>query len=216
MSIPQTNREPMLKRAPTPLQPLIEQRLVRWDELSGEKQKELLENETALRHFAEFSTFTPKQQQEALTNMPAAQRQALEAAVAKWQNLGEDRRQEVAQRFEEYFGLRPEERARTLRTFSEADRHQMERALQFFGKLDSAKRARCVQALEKLTQFTPEEREEFLRNAERWQALSPAERKSWRALVMTLSLPPMPKAPLPPLPPARRGKAPSPTMATNQ
>ena len=38
--------------------------------------------------------------------------------------------------------------------------------------------------------MAPRERNEFLRNAARWQAMSPEERQTWKRLVQTL--PPMP------------------------
>lgn len=216
LSSPVTNRTPILERVPAALLPLIEQRLRRWDELPTETQKELLENETWLRHVAETASRTATQEQQALTNMPPAQRQTLEAAVTRWKQMSEDRRQELTQRFEEFFGLRRQERVRTLRAFSGLERLQMERTLESFGKLDPAKRARCVSALDKLAQLTPEERQEFLQNVERWQALTPAERKAWRDLVYNLSLPPRPRIPLPPSPIPPKNMRPPSTMATNQ
>jgi hypothetical protein len=54
--------------------------------------------------------------------------------------------------------------------------------------------------------MTVEERQQFLKNAERWQTLSPNERQQWRALVAKLATPPLPPMPggksTPPLPSA--------------
>jgi hypothetical protein len=54
--------------------------------------------------------------------------------------------------------------------------------------------------------MTPEQREQFLKNAERWKAMTPAERQRWRELVRQVPMwPPEPPAldepPLPPMPP---------------
>lgn len=214
MSSRPNEREPLLKDIPTELRPLVDQRLRRWDELPPEKQKELLDNENWLRQVAEFSRNSPTEQQLALTNMPATQRQALEAAVRKWQAFGADRREEVVQRFEEYFGLTAPERTKILLGFSDKERQLMQKTLQSFDKLSPEKRGQCVRALDKLARLTPEQRDEFLKSAERWQALSPAERKAWRTLVFNLTLPPAPRVPPPPLP-APKVQRPATAMVTN-
>jgi hypothetical protein len=66
--------------------------------------------------------------------------------------------------------------------------------------------------------LSPEERQLFLRNAEKWEQMTPAERQSWRNLVNTLTLLPVPPsrlAPRPPLPPAFKPPLP-PALATNR
>lgn len=215
MSSQPTNRAPLLERVPAELRPLVEQRLQRWDELPPDKQKDLLDNETWVRQVAESSASNAATQT-TLSNMPMGQRQALETAIARWQALGGDRRDEITYRFEQYFGLRPQERARILMDLSDKERQLMDRSLQTFNKLDAHKRARCVRALDKLAQLTPAQRDEFLRNAERWRTLTPAERKAWRDLVFNLSLPPTPRLPPPPLPNLPNSSRPATAMATNR
>ena len=60
------------------------------------------------------------------------------------------------------------------------------------------------------------DRQQFLKNAERWKLMKPAEREAWRELVKEMSLlPPIIDAPpRPPSPPAPR-HGPTPTVATN-
>jgi hypothetical protein len=61
----------------------------------------------------------------------------------------------------------------------------------------------CVRAFAKFSGMSLVERQEFLKNAERWAQMTPAERQSWRNLVNTApQLPPLPqlitrKPPLP-------------------
>lgn len=215
LSIAPANRSTMLPQVPPELRLMIDQRLERWDKLTPEQQKDLLENENWLRLSTEIGA-NPLRQPQTVTNLPAAQRQALDVAINKWNQVSPDRQADIAENFEQYFELRPEEKARTLRTFSETERRQMERALQNFDKLDPQRRAQCVKALNRLAQLAPEQRQEFLQNAERWQALTPGERKAWRTLVFNLSLPPAPPVPAPPMPPTPRSSRVSAAMATNE
>src|SRR5512140_1512205 len=149
LSIAPTNRSTMLPQVPPELRLMIDQRLEHWDKLSPEQQKDLLENENWLRLSTEIGA-NPLRQPQTVTNLPPVQRQALDAAIGKWNQLSPDRQADIAEHFEQYFGLRPDEKARTLRTFSETERRQMERALQTFDKLDPQRRAQCVKALNRL------------------------------------------------------------------
>ena len=65
-----------------------------------------------------------------------------------------------------------------------AERHQMEKTLQSFDELPCPpQRIECVHAFTKFAGMTFQERTEFLKNAERWSEMSPAERQVWRDLV---------------------------------
>jgi hypothetical protein len=83
----------------------------------------------------------------------------------------------------------------------------MEKALQSFDKLSPQQRDECVRAFAKFAGMNAAERAEFLKNAQRWSQMQPAERQAWRDLVVNVpEWPPMPPGftvppPPPPLPP---------------
>ena len=151
----------------------------------------------------------------------AARRVKLEAGIERWQSLPETKRAEITKRFGQFFDLTPKEKEKALRTLSDAERQQMEKTLRSFEKLPRDQRVQCVRAFEKFAGMSLDERQQFLKNAERWRAMSPGERQSWRDLVGKVpQWPPMPpgfgvpagKLPAPPpLPPGI-----SVPMATNR
>ena len=70
-----------------------------------------------------------------------------------------------------------------------------------FAKLPSVQRQVCIDSFRKFANMTPEQQLQFLKNAERWQAMTPSERETWRTLVT--KLPPLPPGfGVPQLPPA--------------
>jgi len=219
MSSPATDRSASLARIPAEVRVLVEERLARWDELPPAERKELLENQAALQHLAEFPQ-APALQSQVLTNMPAQIREKLLENLRQWEQLPDQQRQVIARRFESYFGLTPVEKAKTLRTLAESERLQIQKTLQTFDRLDPIRRAQCVRALDKLAEMNASERQQFLKSAAQWQRLSPAERASWRNLVYSLShqppLPPGLRFPGPPPPPIPRAPRTAPLMATNQ
>jgi hypothetical protein len=97
--------------------------------------------------------------------------------------------------------------------------------LRRFEQLPAAERVQCVQAFARFASLSLEERRQFLKNAERWQMMSPDDRQNWRELVQTLGTvsPPVPPgmrrfapaAPLPPAPPEVSGSFTS-AVATNE
>ncbi len=66
----------------------------------------------------------------------------------------------------------------------------MTKALQAFAGLPPAQRDLCIESFHKLAVMSPREREQFFINAERWRAMTPGERETWRNLVT--QLPPLP------------------------
>jgi hypothetical protein len=82
---------------------------------------------------------------------------------------------------------------------SDAERHQMEKTLQAFDQMPASQRAECVNAFAKFASLTAPQQAEFLKNAERWAAMSPAERQAWRDLVVNVpQWPPLPIGVTPP------------------
>jgi hypothetical protein len=218
MSTPATNRQAQINAMPPELRTLVEARLREWDLLPPPMQKELLENEVAVRFFTEADAGNAAQKTNLLSNLSPVQRDALEAGLVQWQRMPETQRQRLMHQFDRYFGLSQKEKDRTLKTLSEAERQQIEKTLKNFAALPPAHRSQAIRSFEKFASLSPEERQLFLKNAEHWEQMSPAERQSWRNLVNMLTMlpvppsrmmprPPLPPAPRPPLPPMPAGLA---------
>jgi hypothetical protein len=202
-----TNRAARLAQVPDDIRSLVKTRLMRWEILPPQLQKEFLDNERTLHYFSHVDT----------TNaMPESGRHQApsDSEQARWNALSESQRQTVTAQFDQFFELTPVEKQRALGTLSETERAQMEKTLQSFDKLPPAQRAECIRAYVKFAGMTPQARVEFLKNAERWSQMSPKERQIWRDLVANVpQWPPLPNALIimPPMP-----KVFHPTMATNQ
>ncbi len=194
MTSPATDRAAQIALLPTNIAPMVEVRLQHWDALSPAQQKAVLENKSLLQHLTDFASINPMRPNQAMTNMAPAQRQALQEALVKWQELGRERRLEITRHFKEFFDLTPTEKQKTLSTVSEAERAQIQKAVRQYYQLNPRSKARVRAGLDKFCQLSPAEFGEFLRNAQRWNALSPTERKAWRDLVSSASIQP----PLPP------------------
>ncbi len=206
MASPTTNRAQQIAVLPTNVAPMVQIRLQHWDSLSPQQQKEVLENKRLLQYLTDFASTSPLQQNQVLTNMTPAQRQALQEALANWQRLTPERRQEITRNFNEYFRLTADEQEKTLSTVSEAERAQIEKTVRQFYELNPRSKMRVRAGLEKLCLLKTGEFTEFLRNVERWRALTPTERQAWRDLVTSASIQPpyppgmKPQPRTPPLP----------------
>ncbi len=200
MSVPAANRTNQLASISPEMRKLVEDRLQKWDQLSPESQKELLQNEATLRSLLEFANAPPGQPRPALSD---AQRVELEAGIRKWRELSGEQRDSTIRRFNQFFDLTPEEKEHALSTLSEPERHQLERTLVSFENLSPLQRAQCVRSFQKFASLSPQERQQFLKSAEVWNRMSPSQRQLWKDLVYDLGhQPPLP-APLgqPPKPP---------------
>jgi hypothetical protein len=200
MNQPATNRAVQLARVPDDLRNLVEDRLREWDKLSPAAQRSLLQNEAAVRYFAEAD----QQKTNILTTLSPERREKLEAGVRELQAMPEDQRQELFARFIQFFDLTPAEKDKAMRTLSEPERQQIEKTLVKFGQLPAARRAQCIRSFEKFVNLSVAERQQFLKNAQRWTLMTPDQRQAWRDLVSKLtSQPPLPpglNSPTPPLP----------------
>ncbi len=202
MSIPATNRAPYLSALPAEIAPLVKARLESWDRIPPDQQKALLENEGVMQHLTRFASISPIEQSQVLTNMTPAQRDALREGIRKWQALPESQRETIARRVQEYFSLTPVEQQKTLGVLSDTERGQIEKTINSYRDLSPATRIQIFRGLEKVSELTPVQLADFLKNAERWTALSPSERQAWRDLVTSAAfLPPLPPGPRPPRPP---------------
>lgn len=180
-----TNRAAQLARIPDDLREIVEARLEEWTILPPPLREEFLENEHLLSYFAEVNTGS-----RAANN---SGREPSQTERAHWNRLPEDERRQVAAGFNQFFDLTAEEKEKTLNTLSETERAQMEKTLRSFENMPPAQRTECVNAFAKFASMAAPEKAEFLKNAERWSAMSPAERQAWRDLVVNVpQWPPLP------------------------
>jgi hypothetical protein len=112
---------------------------------------------------------------------------------------GDEKQNKVAARFERFFNLPPQEQEQTIEALPEGERVVMENTLQLFGTLPPEQRKLCSDSFERFSRMSNAQRAQFLKNAERWKAMSPKERETWRTLVKIL--PPATASAPPPLPP---------------
>ncbi len=188
-----TNRAARLAQIPDDVRELVQARLEEWSILPPTLQEEFLENEHILRYFAHMD----------VSNSPSENfgREPNEAERAHWNELSEPEQRQVAAGFNHFFELTPDEKQAALNTLSETERSQMEKTLLAFDKMPPSQREECVNAFAKFASMTPPEKAEFLKNAQRWSALSPAERQAWRDLVVNVpQWPPLPVGFVVPIP----------------
>ncbi|HLX95509.1 MAG TPA: DUF3106 domain-containing protein [Verrucomicrobiae bacterium] len=184
MQEPPDQRAARLAQVPADMRDLVKARLDGWIILPPPLQQEFLENERALRYFANVD----------VSNNPALRQIAPPGSdLARWSTMTEDQREKVAANVNQFFELTPDEKQAALGTLSDAERQQMEQTLQAFDQLPSSQRDECIHAFAKFAGMSTTEKQEFLKNAERWSRMSPADRQAWRDLVVNVpEWPPLP------------------------
>jgi predicted Fe-S protein YdhL (DUF1289 family) len=202
-------RAARLVQVPDDIRTLVEDRLNEWTILPPPLQQKFLENERVLHYFTRVDvTGSPPEN---------AGRGPSNDEQARWNALSETQRRQIAGQINKFFELTPVEKQKVLGTLSDVERQQMEKTLQSFDKLPPGQREECVRAFAKFSGLSTADRAEFLKNAQRWSQMSPAERQTWRDLVANVpEWPPLPPGfitppPQPPLPPGFHPKI----MATN-
>ena len=202
-----TNRNEWLGKIPVQDRPLVEDRLKQWDLLSPEAQTEFVANERFLQWLfqVQWDSITEQQRTNLLTSMPQGFREHLEKSLAQWMARPQVERQQLVGRFHKFFELDEKEKARILQSLSNTEREQMEKALQVFEKLPPSQRKQCIDSFRQFAHMSIAERDQFLKNAKRWEEMSPSERETWRRMVQEIpnSMPPLPPGmrTMPPLPP---------------
>jgi hypothetical protein len=212
MKLPSNQRGPGLQALPEPDRKLVEERLQQWDQLSGDLQRKVLENENVIRLFFRAETNVVAAAA-AATGMTPAQRNQLEKDQARWRAMSEEERQRILAHYDRFLELSSREKARILNGMQEPERRQMEVALRQFARLPKPQREACLRGFHKFAALTATEREEFLNSAQRWQEMTSGERKLWRDLVGRLQpQPPLPPGARPRTPPLPPGAAPVPAV----
>jgi hypothetical protein len=180
-----TNQAAMLTLVPQDVRELVQARLDEWTILPPSLRDEFLANEHILYYFAHIDTRNSPAE-----NSPSAPD---ESERAHWNGLSEAEHRQITDGFNQFFDLTPDEKEKAMNTLSETERQQMEKTLQSFDKMPSSQRAECVNAFAKFASMSATDKTEFLKNAERWSAMSPAERQAWRDLVVNVpQWPPLP------------------------
>jgi len=217
LGTPPTNRPAQLKFIPEETRNLVENRLEEWDSLSAELKQRLLENEAMIRYFTERAVSLPPMPGHQPEAMTVSDREKLDQSLRRWQSLTTEERASVLKHFQSIFDIRPDEKTKILATLSESERHQVERTLQLFGDLTPVQQARCIRSFEKFASLSPDDRRQFLKDASRWEIMTPSERQTWRDLVYSLGHgPPLPPGMGgPPLPPRTRSPQPRDALITN-
>jgi hypothetical protein len=201
-------RAARLAQVPDDIRELVKDRLNEWTILPPPLQQEFLKNERTLRYFdsVDVSNSPP----ENVGHRPGDGGQAHRNA------LSETRSRQMTADFNQFFELTPVEKQKVLGTLSTAEQQQMEQTLQAFKKLPPGQREECIRSFAKFAGLSTADRAEFLKNAQRWSQMSPAERQAWCDLVANVpEWPPLPPGfitppPPPPLPPGFH-----PMVATN-
>jgi hypothetical protein len=187
-------RSNRLETVPADLRELIEHRLLQWTLMPPDFQRQLLENDAALRLFSRIHPETPPDAAELFLRPPPGQSELPAAQLEKWSALSLGEQTQLLASFQRFFLLTEEEKARTLRTLSPEEQQAMERTMQQFESLPAQQRAACIRGFQQFALMPPSERAQFLKNAEKWQAMTPEERQEWRDAVNSI-------ATMPPLPP---------------
>jgi len=205
LGTPATNRPAQLKLIPEETRKLVEDRLEEWDSLPSELKQRLLENEAMIHYFTQRAVSLPPMPGPQSEAMPPSDREKLDESLRRWQSLSPEERASVLKHFKRLFYITPQEKTNILATLSDPERHQVERTLQTFANLTLSQKARCIQSFEKFASLSQGDRQQFLKDASRWEVMTPSERQTWRDLVYNLSHgPPLPPGmggpPRPPLP----------------
>jgi len=199
MRTPPTNRVAQLAIVPDECRSRVQERLEQWDALTPEIQQVIVKNEWMLRYFLQSRFLAASERATILSSFSPALRQRLEKQLDAWRALPARKRQRICDRFNQYFDLSAREKEKTLNALSDEERRDMENTLRAFEKLPPEQRRVCINSFRKFANMSRDERVQFLKNAEQWKAISPADRETWRSLVA--KLPPLPPPPgEPPIP----------------
>lgn len=194
-----TIRDQSFSQLPSRLRPLMEERLKRWDGLPESSRQRIMTNETAMSSLVRLEKAPLPPTPPGLVPMPKQDRQAIETALAAWQSLPEEKRQEMTIRFNRFFELDDKQKARTLRGLPAEERQLVEQTLGAFERLPNDEREKCLASFQQFFKMSHEERRQFLDNAARWQAMSPDQQQVIRqASRYTPPMPPLPPGLLPP------------------
>jgi hypothetical protein len=202
MKMPSADRAARLAQIPEPERALLSGKLKVWDILPPPIRQDLLENQLAI------SVFLSAKQGGSPEGLPPGvspeRRKELEAQSKRLDELPSQRRAHAIATFERIFGLPTNEQGKALQRLTPTELAQMQQTLTRFNT--PAERQQALAGFRKFAELSPEDRAAFLQTADRWQAMSEADRENWRKMVTRLRS----AGAIPPLPPpnaARKGTA---------
>ena len=178
----------------------VEGRLRLWDQLPKEVQEEVLEFGSSTAYFGRLERSSPSDRLGILARVPEKQRAQIESKLARWEGLSLEQREEIQDRFKRFFDLTEVEKNKTLKLVSDAELSRVKAAIRTFELLHPEHRDTCLSALEEFSKMSVDQQSQFLRNADRWQAMSESQRKAWRQIMNQ-------HPPQPPRPPLRSSRA---------
>lgn len=193
LPLPHTNRALLVKQIPEPMRTVVQARLDTWAIMPPDMQEEMLDSERAMNYFAQLGKMTAAQRQALFKDMRPEQRAKLDADIARWRKLPPATRNRSLAQLNELFTLTAEEREKAIRHLSDDERDSMRVTLDRFEDLTPEQRKICIRSFQKFANMSLDERQEFLKKAEAWQRMTPAEREQWREVVRRVpELPPLP------------------------
>lgn len=193
LPLPSSNRVTLLPQIAEPMRSVVAARLDTWNIMLPSMQQEVIENERVVGYFTQLGMMTTAQRKALVEAMPAEQRAKLEADIKRWRAMPEPERGRTFAQFNQFFTLTPEEREKALSHLSEEERESMRATLDAFEGLTPEQRKICIRSFQKFANLSLAERQEFLKKAEAWQRMTPAEREQWREVVAVVpQLPPLP------------------------
>jgi hypothetical protein len=189
------DRAPQLALVPDNIRDLVKSRLMLWETLPPPLQQEFLDNEHVMSYFSGVDS----------TNKFAGTPGLSDAEQSRWNALPDNKRNAMTAQFNQFFELSSFEKQKALDALSDNEREQMEKTMQTLDKLPPPQQILCLLSYTKFAGMSPEERAEFLKNAQRWTNMSPADRKAW--IDLAAHVPQWPPSPpgliISPMPPAR-------------
>jgi hypothetical protein len=198
MSVSQ--RAAAIHQVPVLWQPMVLERLGAWDKLSPQVREEAWQHKIV----REYLSAPVDQQTNFLKALSDGERAALSRRLDQWRILPATERRRLDERVDEFFRMQPDKQQQTLSSFSDAERQSMQKALDAFRAMSPTQRDLCLKSFaqfaDKFAAMNRPQQIAFLKNAERWQEMSPKERETWRKVVEVVPpMPPMP-AQMPPIP----------------
>jgi predicted Fe-S protein YdhL (DUF1289 family) len=213
---PATERGAFLQIIPERLHREILARLKHWDGLSEGLRSEILADQKKREMATGYFVHSGRALRPPTPVVMPPHPRDYEADLRRWETADAAARERMTAHLATFFQLSPEEQRKHLAGLPQGEHEEMQNTLAAFARLSPEVRRACVASFQKFATMDPKERASFLRNAARWQKLTPQERQAWRELVS--KIPPMPPMPVvePPLPSANSNATPRKFASTNR
>ncbi len=198
MKMTTTECTQQLARIPQPERAWLEYKLRSWAILPPLIQQEILEHQEMI------NVFLPAQQggagENALRSLPIGRQQELAEQFERWNALPPAQRERILSSVQRYFVLTPAEKNKVTAQLAKTSRPPMPQPLTAFDNLPPEQRQQAMDGFKKFAELSPADRAAFLQTAERWQAMTEAERERWRQMIARLQKAKALTPPMPPLP----------------